>query len=239
VGFADKKLNTKLIILSVLPAMGECVSIVRDIIGYIVSLIPPEDGDTVVALSCVAREYSGLFARWLQVNNIVDVRGFADDAEICLCDRMHGAFTRSLYFVDRYILIHRLRGYVAYYYDGWRPTFCITYTYQFKYGTLTTWGYGPDRIYEIVTVVGEPVIITVNRNSDSGELNLFVHMLYGSIDMGTVYVAQVTKYDVLLNQTLGLNNLPADKEAAFERLMEVDWRRTLAPYIARGPLKLK
>jgi hypothetical protein len=64
-------------------------------------------------------------------------------------------------------------------------------------------------------------------------------MLYGSIDMGTVYVAQVTKYDVLLNQTLGLNNLPADKEAAFERLMEVDWRRTLAPYIARGPLKLK
>jgi hypothetical protein len=82
-----------------------------DIVGHIVALVPLEDHATVSSLSCVCREWSGLFAEFLAVNAVVDVRRVAADTEICWCDRMHGTITRTMYYIEWAIVRYGLRAY--------------------------------------------------------------------------------------------------------------------------------
>jgi hypothetical protein len=152
---------------------------------------------------------------------------------------MHGTFTRALLNVEHYILSDRLRGYVSSHfihaYWAWRSV-C---TYQFKYGRLIGWRYrASDIVSEIATIAGECVHIYSCSGPSEHFGNVFVYLPYGSVNAGHVEVVRVTEDTVIFNQESRSCDMPDDKVDVLDRLAEVDWREALAPYLARGPLKL-
>jgi hypothetical protein len=220
--------------LSIYPNMGAMHS---DIITHLITLIPLDDHNSVSAMSCTCRAGARLFARWLRTNDIVDVRGLAPDAEICLCDRMHGTFTRALTLVDRYILTHRLRGYVSSIFSVTSATNPSPCTYQFVYGQLVTWSSWSSSVYEVATVAGERVIIHTTFGDDSRAEVVTVCMQYGAISTIDVFVVRLQGPSMRVVFSTGSRGLYDDKYAAYMRLRAVDWEEVLAPYLARGPPK--
>jgi hypothetical protein len=74
-----------------------------------ITLIPPADGMTVVSISRVGRDWRRLFARWLQMNNIVDTRDLAEGAEIRLHDRPHGVIMCNMTHKKYHMMMEGVR----------------------------------------------------------------------------------------------------------------------------------
>jgi hypothetical protein len=141
--------------------MGAWISfnaaVLSDIVGHIITLIPPEDGMSIIALSCVCVGWCELFPRWLQINGIVDVRGLAEDAEIYLCDRMHGTFTREMTSMHLRILESGVRAHV-----GRRATYCAWMTTCVcGFGRLLRWT-DPIPMHGFCdSIAGVPVVVVM------------------------------------------------------------------------------
>jgi hypothetical protein len=129
-----------------------------DIVSHIVTLVPLEDHLTVSALSCACTAYRGLFSEFLRVNDIVDIRGLASDAEICWCDRMHGVITRTINSIEWAIVRYDLRAYIPRT-IGIAFGRCL-YTMMFSFGTLQSIR-GHTLSYIRAAVAGIPVAVMI------------------------------------------------------------------------------
>jgi hypothetical protein len=155
---------------------------------------------------------------------------------------MHGTFKREMTGVDYYILTNRLRGYVV---SRAAATYMSRsrYTYQFKYGRLIAWRDCWSRVYEVVTIEDEPIIIAVRamdpRTKDARDILVIAYMQYGAMTLGFTEVARLARGYVNLQHAQASHNLSEDKLAIATRLYAVNWQAILRPYATRGPLVLK
>jgi hypothetical protein len=191
-------------------------------------------------MSCVAREYSGLFTRWMQINDIVDMRGAAPDAEICPCDRMHGVFTRALTSLEHFILLYRLRGYVPGNDDPEFRSSRASITYRFKYGRLISWSDTDVFVYEIIKVVDALVSVMLSSSQDGRYTYVMANLQYGAWQTWDIPFVQL-RYNGDTWQRLGRYQeedpdivLHENDMAAIRRLRTVDWPTTLATYMDRA-----
>jgi hypothetical protein len=131
-----------------------------DIVGHIITLIPLADHATVSALSCVCRGWRGLFVRFLHVNDVIDVRSLPPNAEIRLCDRMHGTFTREINYCDLHILAGNLRAHV----DICGERLAYTFTCVCEFGRLIHWEHDGGTYGFRDSIAGVPVVIMICKN---------------------------------------------------------------------------
>jgi hypothetical protein len=201
-----------------------------DIIDYMITLIPLDDHATISALSCVCTRRSAIYARWLRANDVVDVRSLPQDAEICLCDRMHGTFARALTFIEHYILLRQLRGYALTYSESVYTETRQVVIYQFRYGQLVAWNNRRGNMYENVMVAGELVCII----TDFYNRSIIVLMQYGASDRYDIEVARLMGGTVFIDGLHHHDVFADDKSATLTRLRAVDWAPILMPYKTRA-----
>jgi hypothetical protein len=138
-----------------------------DIVAHGITLLPLCDHATVSALSCVNRACGDLFARFLQVNGLIDMRSHATctsqngtvlSGPLYFQDRFHGSFECPLTPIERCILIKGVRAWAS----KWRH--CndkvIMTMVKYSFGQLVLMQSAG--VYcEFTTVAGVPVDISI------------------------------------------------------------------------------
>jgi hypothetical protein len=127
----------------------------HDIAEHTTSLIPLADHTTVSALSCTAQAYRGLFIWFMRVNDIVDVRGLALDADITYCDRFHGQIIRTMTVTEWVAVRFGFRAYVP----RMIERFPIMYLMRFTFGQLISWG-TPEFEHTFMTIADVPLSVS-------------------------------------------------------------------------------
>jgi hypothetical protein len=214
-------------------------SAANDIVGHIIMLIPPEDGDTVVAMSCVCAGWRGLFAQWLAMNNIVDIRGRAPDAEVDLCDRMHGSFARRMSGHDQLLLEGGIRASVdidrSDKYDEIVKCVC-------RFGRLVRWTRGQYIFGFGDTVAGVQVKVMIcewqnwigsERGNNIGgyEISLMLYLRASSVrfNVPPIRSERYNRYG-WHRRLLRDSMLTGDQTCAFETVRAADLDAFLTPY---------
>jgi hypothetical protein len=158
-------------IMGALESINAQISELIDPIECVLRLIPVSDHMTVSAVSCACHATVRLFAEWLRISGIIDVRAGlvaitrAGTADVNICDRLHGTITYTTTWRERFLLDSGVRAWVfeKQHMDELNDPKIGVYTFSF--GQLIRWEYHTNHseISEIIMVGDDLMIVAMTH----------------------------------------------------------------------------
>jgi hypothetical protein len=202
-----------------------------DIMNHLVALIPIDDYETVSALSCVCKGWSGLVTRWLRMNDFIDARTLPTYAEITPFDRLHGELVTEWTSRQRYILERGLRAFVFHCCTLCSPS-VDPCTYRFRCGRLVSW-HTLDSMHEVISIADAPVVVKLRWTATTGLIqlwlleNMMTFMQISCIRLTDDGQMTVGPWDIIWH------SVHPDDWAALKRVCDMDLEPLIASYRAR------